>query len=102
MNEEELKLIKQLDDMFPDEELINAEWDTHWPLLVKFILARDQQIALEARIKISDDIKRQRENYRANSLFGAEYQVGMSDAAVIAYDADRHGWFDGEGKFHAS
>lgn len=36
-SEQELRIIKQLDDMFPDEELIVTEWDTHWPRILALI-----------------------------------------------------------------
>lgn len=45
---------------------------------------------LKQRISISDKIKRQRENYKVNKLFSVDYQEGMSDAALIAYDPDKH------------
>lgn len=52
---------------------------------------KEQRIeALKLRIAISDAIKRQLENYRVNNLFSVDYLEGMSDAALIAYDPDRH------------
>lgn len=45
---------------------------------------------LKLRISISDSIKRQRENYKMNNLFSVDYQEGMGDAALIAYDPDKH------------
>lgn len=38
-DKEQLQIIKDLDDLFPDEELINTEWDTHWPRIIAYIQA---------------------------------------------------------------
>lgn len=65
--------------------------------LEKLMQAHEEAAVREARlherINISDAIKHQRENYKTDNLFNAEYQEGMSDAALIAYDADKHGFF---------
>jgi len=56
---------------------------------VKDLLVKER---IDERKKVSDAIRRQRDHYKHDKLFGYEYQDGMSDAAVIAYDADK--WED--------
>ena len=45
---------------------------------------------IKLRVKISNDIKRQREQYKANNLFPIDYLEGMSDASLIVFDPDKH------------
>lgn len=77
---------KELDEIM--EDLIVGH---NFEYARKALLEWRKNEILKTRIEISDSIKRQREHYKADSLFSVEYQEGMSDAATIAYDADKHG-----------
>lgn len=52
----ELKLIKELDDLFPFEVEISADWGTHWPRLINFIQAREREAEEEVAYTIVSTI----------------------------------------------
>lgn len=44
------ELSVQLDDLFADEEQLYADWNDHYPRLIKFIKQHDAEVEREARI----------------------------------------------------
>jgi hypothetical protein len=71
-----------------------AHWVGHQGLIAGWAVhmdSRERLTRLNERSKASIEIRRQKENYEINKLFGPEYCEGMGDASVIVFDGDKQG-----------
>lgn len=88
---EELMLIKKLDDLFPYEVEISAEWGNHWPKLIDFIIA-DRQAQKQKWVEEVEARAPEDDNYNGGEP-EVDRKARIDERKRMSYHIDRLGHY---------